>query len=68
MRYNWQQDDWPNFRYDRSGLESQLRAYADRCNRISGLLQGLGEEVEEGMQVVSGRIDKPKKARATCGK
>ena len=24
MRYNWQQDDWPNFTYNLDGLEDTL--------------------------------------------
>jgi Fic family protein len=44
MRYNWQQQDWPLFRYDLSGAEDDLLAFAERTGRARGLLSGLNEE------------------------
>lgn len=41
MRYNWQQKDWPNFRYDTEGIEGALFDFATRAGRISGMLEGL---------------------------
>jgi len=42
--YNWQQNDWPNFRYDVSKIEKQLYAFAEKSGRISGLLKALPKE------------------------
>ena len=38
MTYNWQQSDWPNFRYDLVGLESDLLRFAENAGRVGGLL------------------------------
>ena len=46
MLYNWQQDDWPTFRYDLSGIEDALLAFAERTGRASGLLTGLAVEAQ----------------------
>ena len=46
MLYNWQQDDWPIFRYDLSGIEDALLAFAERTGRASGLLTGLTAEAQ----------------------
>lgn len=34
--YNWQQPDWPDFRYDLSALHESLFAIAEKTGRISG--------------------------------
>lgn len=41
MSYNWQQPDWPHFRYDLSGIEEALFTLAEKTGRASGLLKGL---------------------------
>ena len=46
MRYNWQQNDWPEFRYDLSGLEEVLLTFAERTGRASGLLKGLTADAQ----------------------
>ncbi|MDH5642384.1 MAG: DUF4172 domain-containing protein, partial [Nitrospira sp.] len=46
MSYNWQQPDWPQFRYDLSGLEDTLFALAERTGRSGGLLKGLPAEAQ----------------------
>ncbi len=43
MRYNWQQSDWPEFRYDGQAISDSLLAFIERVGRISGLLEGLSE-------------------------
>ncbi len=47
MQYNWQQEDWPNFRYDLSGLEGLLLELAEGQGKISGLLQALPDDMKE---------------------
>ena len=46
MAYNWEQPDWPNFRYDLSGLQDSLLLLAERTGRASGLLQGLTPDAQ----------------------
>tara|TARA_R110002020_G_scaffold114593_3_gene263515 strand:+ start:13425 stop:14528 length:1104 start_codon:yes stop_codon:yes gene_type:complete len=46
MKYNWQQKDWPNFRYEIIGIEAMLFQFAERTGRISGLLEGLPKEMQ----------------------
>ena len=47
MQYNWQQKDWPDFKYDLSQLEELLFQLAEAQGRLTGLLQGLPEEMQE---------------------
>lgn len=46
MIYNWQQEDWGQFRYDSNGIEEVLYAIAAENGHISGLLQGLPEKIK----------------------
>lgn len=46
MRYNWQQNDWPQFTYDLSGFSSQLSLFSEKVGKIKGLLEGLTEGVQ----------------------
>ncbi len=46
MTYNWQQHDWPDFRYDLSPVEDALLTLAEKTGRTSGLLRGLKEETQ----------------------
>lgn len=44
MTYNWQQSDWPHFKYDLKGIEDILFAFAERVGRVGGLMEGLPED------------------------
>lgn len=46
MPYNWQQGDWPTFRYDLSDAEDTLFACAERTGRAGGLLKGLTADAQ----------------------
>ena len=46
MTYNWQQNDWPGFRYDLAGAGDALLAFAERSGRASGLLKGLTADAQ----------------------
>ncbi|MEK7764440.1 MAG: Fic family protein [Nitrospirota bacterium] len=46
MLYNWQQPDWPEFRYNLSGIEEALLTFAERTGRASGLLKGLTADAQ----------------------
>lgn len=43
MRYNWQQPDWTNFKYDITAIEQLLFEFAEKAGRISGFLKGMSE-------------------------
>jgi len=45
VTYNWQQADWPEFRYETDGLAELLLAFADHAGCVGGLLEGLPEEL-----------------------
>lgn len=46
MPYNWQQNDWPEFRYDLSGVEDDLHTLAEKTGHASGLLKGLTADAQ----------------------
>ncbi len=46
MSYNWQQLDWPEFRYDLSEIEEVLLTFAERTGHASGLLKGLTNDAQ----------------------
>ncbi len=41
MRYNWQQPDWPEFRYDLGALQPQLEVYREKVAHMGGLIRGM---------------------------
>ncbi|HEY3700155.1 MAG TPA: Fic family protein [Spongiibacteraceae bacterium] len=43
MTYNWQRQDWPNFRYDLGGLHETLFAFAEKVGHASGTLKGVSD-------------------------
>ncbi len=43
MIYNWQQSDWPNFRFDLTEVEDDLLRFSDKAGQVSGLIRGLPE-------------------------
>lgn len=43
MRYTWQHEDWPHFRYDLAAVQDDLLAIADKAGQVSGVLKGLPE-------------------------
>jgi len=45
MEYNWQQPEWPEFRYDLLPIRAQLLAFAEHFGRIGGLIEGLPDEL-----------------------
>ena len=44
--YNWQQEDWPNFRYSTDGIEEKLFEFSQRAGRVNGLLEGLSDTMQ----------------------
>ncbi len=46
MVYNWQQEDWPDFRYALGGLDDALFTFAEETGRISGMLNAMPEQLQ----------------------
>ena len=46
MKYNWQQSDWPDFRYDLSGIQDALFSFAEKTGQVSGVLKSLPESMQ----------------------
>jgi len=46
MKYNWQQNDWPNFTYDLSEIEDVLFRIVERMGRVDGLIEGLPDNMQ----------------------
>jgi len=46
MKYNWQQADWPEFTYALGEVENILFEFSERVGRVSGLLEGLPEDIK----------------------
>lgn len=47
MTYNWQQPDWPEFRYDLKAVEDALFAFAQKAGNIGGLIKGLPDKAQQ---------------------
>jgi Fic family protein len=43
MKYNWQQNDWPNFSYNPTELDALILEFSEKIGRIGGLLDALPE-------------------------
>lgn len=41
MQYNWQQSDWPHFRFDLSQCEAELLSFIDLSGQVDGVLKAL---------------------------
>lgn len=46
-RYNWQQEDWPNFKCSLKNVEDDLLIFSEKVGRVSGILEGLPEETKQ---------------------
>ena len=46
MTYNWQYPDWPEFKYNLEEIEDLLFDFAERAGRVSGLIEGLPEDMK----------------------
>ncbi len=48
MKYNWQQKDWPAFKYTTEVVEDMLLQFSEKAGRVLGILEALPEESREG--------------------
>jgi Fic family protein len=46
MRYNWQQTDWPEFRYDSLQVQDVLFTFAEKTGHVSGVLKSLPDSTQ----------------------
>lgn len=46
MRYNWQQKDWPYFKYSTDDVEKDLYAFSEIAGKLSGAMEVLPEELQ----------------------
>jgi Fic family protein len=46
MIYNWQQSDWPEFRYKIQDVDDALLAFAEETGLISGMLNTMPEDMQ----------------------
>jgi Fic family protein len=51
VRYNWQQSDWPLFRYTLEGVEDLLLTFAEKLGRVSGILEALPADTQQDIIV-----------------
>ena len=54
MKYNWQQKDWPNFKYSLEGLAEAFQLYAEKVGHIRGVLNTL--PVDTQLQAMINRM------------
>ncbi len=43
MLYNWELDDWPDFKYDLSSINSLIYQFIESTGRISGMVEGFSK-------------------------
>ncbi|MBN8781427.1 MAG: Fic family protein [Terrimonas ferruginea] len=50
-KYNWQQKDWPHFKFSLTGVEGELLIFSEKVGRVSGILEALPEETKQDVIV-----------------
>ncbi len=45
--YNWQQSDWPQFRFELEGVEDILLKFSEKAGRVSGILEALPTDTQQ---------------------
>ena len=51
MSYNWQQSDWPTFRYDVAALGESLQTFAEKSGYTNGMLVALSATDREAIML-----------------
>jgi Fic family protein len=49
--YNWQQKDWPQFKFSLDGVEDDLLIFSEKVGRVSGIFEALPEETKQDVIV-----------------
>ena len=47
MKYNWQQQNWPEFRYNLDGLQDVLLDFSEKTGRVDGILSALPHDMQQ---------------------
>ncbi|HMI05823.1 MAG TPA: Fic family protein [Pedobacter sp.] len=47
MKYNWELQNWPNFRYSFKGIEGMLYDFALETGEVRGILKALPDDVQQ---------------------
>lgn len=50
-KYNWQQQDWPDFKYSLHEVEDKLLSFSEKTGRVSGILEALPQETQQDFVV-----------------
>jgi Fic family protein len=45
--YNWQQKDWPQFKFSLENVEDTLLLFSEKVGRVSGIVETLPEETRQ---------------------
>lgn len=46
MKYIWQREKWPAFRYNLTGIQDQILRFTEKTGRVDGLLSALPESIK----------------------
>lgn len=46
MTYNWQQENWPDFRYDLTKIEESMYLFSEKIGAVSGALKALPDDTQ----------------------
>jgi Fic family protein len=49
--YNWQKEDWPQFKFSLETVEDDLLVFSEKAGRVSGVLEGLPEDTKQEVVV-----------------
>ena len=50
-KYNWQQNDWLQFKFSLEAVQDELLIFTEKAGRVSGILEGLPEETKQDVIV-----------------
>ncbi|MCA0398064.1 MAG: DUF4172 domain-containing protein [Bacteroidetes bacterium] len=50
-KYNWQQNDWRQFKFSLEAVEDELLIFIEKVGRVSGILEGLPAETKQDVIV-----------------
>ncbi len=51
VKYNWQQVDWPDFKFSLKEVEAALLSFSEKAGRISGILEVLPAETKQDVLI-----------------
>ena len=66
MQYNWQQNDWPDFRFESGDLEKLLLELAEAEGQLAGIAGALSQGMQEA-SVIDMMVAEALKTSASLG-